>query len=76
MDAWNRLSEFLDVLHLILPTAGVLERARTLHISRKVAFWDALILAACLEAGVEILYSEDIPGLETLETLRVASPFR
>lgn len=65
-DAWNRLTEFLDLLPLVLPTAGVLARARKLHCINGVSLWDALILAACAEAKVEVLYSEDIPGLATL----------
>lgn len=73
--AWNRLAEFLDLLPLALPTAANLTHARELHIVHGVSLWDALILAACLEAGVDILYSEDVPGLSAFETLRVINPF-
>ena len=41
--AWSRLSEFVGVLRLALPTAGILERARTLHVTHGVSFWDATI---------------------------------
>jgi predicted nucleic acid-binding protein len=75
-DAWSRLAEFLALLRLILPTAGVLERARSLHATHGVSFWDALILSACAEAGVEILYSEDVPGLPAVGALQVVNPFR
>lgn len=74
-DAWSRLTEFLALLRLVLPTAGVLERGQRLHVTHGVSFWDALILAACAEAGVEILYSEDVPGLPDLGPLRVVNPF-
>ena len=47
---------------LILPSAGMLHRARQLHIDSRVSLWDGLIVAACLEAGVTVLFSEDIPG--------------
>lgn len=40
-DAWSRLAEFLGVLRLILPTAGLFPRAQNLHISHKLSFWDA-----------------------------------
>jgi predicted nucleic acid-binding protein len=76
LHAWSRLSEFLGVLRLALPAAGVLERARTLHVTHGVSFWDATILAACVEAGVDVLYSEDVPGLGTIGALRVVNPFR
>ena len=74
-DAWNRLAEFLTLFRLILPTAGVLERGQRLHATHGLSFWDALILAACSEAGVEILYSEDVPGILMLGTLKVVNPF-
>jgi predicted nucleic acid-binding protein len=59
--AWKRLSEFRDLLRLVLPTDANLTRARELHVVRGTPLWDALILAACVEAGVEILYSEICP---------------
>lgn len=74
--AWNRLAEFEDLLPLVLPTAANLTHARKLHVSHAVSLWDALILAACVGAGVDVLYSEDVPGLETFETVRVINPFK
>ena len=74
--AWNRLGEFRDLLPLVMPTDGNLTRARELHITRGASRWDALILAACVEAGVEILYSEDLPGFEDFEGVRVVNPFK
>jgi predicted nucleic acid-binding protein len=74
--AWNRLVEFQDLLPLVLPSAANLTHARELHIRHGVSLWDALILAACLDAGVDVLYSEDVPALETFDTLRVINPFK
>lgn len=74
-DAWSRLSEFLALLPLVLPTPAVLQGAQSLHVIHRMSFWDALIHAACLEAGVEILYSEDLPGLATVGGLQVVNPF-
>ena len=74
--AWNRLAEFRDLLPLILPTAANLARAKELHISRGTSLWDALIIAACVEVGVEILYSEDVPGFDNFEGVRVVNPFK
>ena len=75
-EAWNRLAEFQDLLPLVLPTAANLVRAKELHVSRGASLWDALILAACVEAGVEILYSEDVPGFDDFEGVRVVNPFK
>ena len=74
-DAWARLTEFLDVLRLVPPAGGVLLVAKSLHVTHNVSFWDAMILAACLDCGVEVLYSEDVPGLDAVGSLRVINPF-
>lgn len=74
--AWNRLAEFRELLPLVLPTAANLTYARELHVSYGVSLWDSLILAACVEAGVDVLFSEDVPGLETFEGVRVINPFK
>lgn len=73
--AWNRLTEFQEILPLVLPSAANLSRARQMHLAQGVSLWDALILAACLEAGVNVLYSEDVPALKHFETVRVVNPF-
>jgi len=75
-DAWARLSEFLNVCPLVMPKdRTVLDRAKDLHLGRHVSFWDAMIQAACLDAGVRLLYSEDIPGGE-VGGIPVANPFK
>ena len=74
-DAWNRLTEFLGVFPLVLPTPDGLSRARSLHLTHGVSFWDALIVAACLEGGVDLLYSEDLPNQPSYESLKVINPF-
>ncbi|MBI2836817.1 MAG: PIN domain-containing protein [Acidobacteria bacterium] len=74
-DAWARLGEFLGVFRMVLPNSAVLDRARSLHLDHSTSFWDAMILAACIEAGVDILYSEDVPGLGTAREIRVINPF-
>ena len=75
-DAWARLGDFLAVCRLLIPAgSGVFDRARGLHLTRNVAFWDAMILASCLDAGVKVLYSEDLPGGD-VEGLSVVNPFK
>lgn len=75
-DAWARLSEFLDVCPLVTPKGiTVLDRAKNLHLAHHVSLWDAMILAACLDAGVSLLYSEDIPGGD-ISGIPVVNPFK
>lgn len=74
-DAWARLADFMGVFRLVFPDeSSVLDRARHLHLDRKVAFWDAMIIAACVDADVRLLYSEDLPGGD-IEGLSIKNPF-
>jgi predicted nucleic acid-binding protein len=75
-DAWARLGDFLAVCPLVMPTGtAVLERAKNLHLDHKVSFWDAIILAACVDAGASLLYSEDTPGGD-IAGVPVVNPFK
>jgi len=65
----------LAIYPLILPAAGALERARILHAKDGWSFWDAMIVAACLECGVTRLYSEDLPGRAVPDPLEIVNPF-
>ncbi|MGH9386603.1 MAG: PIN domain-containing protein [Vicinamibacterales bacterium] len=75
-DAWARLNDFLGVCPLVVPTGrAVLDQAKSHHLLHNVSFWDAMILAACVDAGVSLLYSEDVPG-EEIGGIPVVNPFK
>lgn len=74
VNAWDRLDELLVRFPLVLPSVSVLAAAKPLHLEQGVAFWDAMIYAACVESGITTLYSEDVPGLSIPE-LRIINPF-
>lgn len=40
------------------------------------SFWDALIVEAALQARATTLWTEDLQHGQTVETLRIANPFR
>ena len=75
LDSWARLAEFREVFPLILPSAGVLAAAAELQIKRKVSYWDALIIAACLDSGADRLLTEDIPSSMGFGPLSIVNPF-
>jgi predicted nucleic acid-binding protein len=72
--AWQRLDEFLDLFPVALPTTDIFGRARELHVGRQLSFWDATIIAACIEQSITRLYSEDIPAQRVPE-LEIINPF-
>ncbi len=60
---------------LILPTSATLHSARALHTRDGVSFWDAMIMAGCVESGITRLYSEDLPGRVMHGALEIINPF-
>lgn len=74
-EAWQYLQEFTELLPLLVPRRAVLDRARLFHLEDRWSSWDALITAACLEAGVTRLYSEDLLGRSPPEPLEIVNPF-
>jgi predicted nucleic acid-binding protein len=71
---WDFLVQVLRIHPLVLPTQTTLPRARALMEAHQLQHWDALLYAACLEAGINTLISEDLPGL-AIPGLEVRNPF-
>ena len=44
--------------------------------SKRLSFWDGLIVQSALEGGASILYSEDMQDGQVFETLRIENPLR
>lgn len=42
----------------------------------QLSHWDSLLLAACLEAGVDTLYSEDMQHGHDYDGVTVINPFQ
>jgi predicted nucleic acid-binding protein len=59
----------------ILPNWSVVRRAERLLGAYSLSFWDAMIIAACLEGGVTRLYSEDFDAYPRVDGLEIVNPF-
>jgi predicted nucleic acid-binding protein len=66
---------FLTMFPLIVPNAQVFSTYFNLRALFGLSHWDALLLAACKEAGVTTLYSEDLDPGTDYDGLRVVNPF-
>jgi predicted nucleic acid-binding protein len=67
---------FHDVFDEVRPlTAQTHGAALTLARDHGFAFYDALIVAAAIEAGCDTLYSEDMQHGRTIHDLNVLNPF-
>ncbi len=73
--AWDLLGRYVDAFQLVIPTPAVLQNAQSLHVDCGWSFWDAMIVGACMEAGVTRLYSEDLPGNSPPDGIKIVNPF-
>jgi predicted nucleic acid-binding protein len=67
--------EVLQLFSLKFPTAKVFERGFLLHERYSLSHWDSLLIAACLEAGVTRLYSEDMQHGADYDGVNIVNPF-
>lgn len=53
-----------------------MDRAEQLLNRYNLSFWDATIIAACLEGGVTRLYTEDFDAYSDVDGLEIVNPFK
>jgi len=63
------------VLPLALPTREVIPQSLLLSSRYSLSHWDSMLIAACLEAGVDTLYSDDMDDGMTYQSVTVVNPF-
>jgi predicted nucleic acid-binding protein len=74
--AYEDVRDLQRVWFTLLPSWSTLDRAEILLSSYSLSFWDAMIIAACLEAGVTRLYSEDFDAYAHVDSLQIVNPFK
>jgi predicted nucleic acid-binding protein len=77
---WHEIAEAIsDALTLVEPplalTLEMHTAARVLSEDHRLAFYDALIVAAALEAGCDTLFTEDMQHGRRFGSLTVVNPF-
>ena len=73
---WGELQQLRALWKLIVPSESVFVRAEQLTSSHNLSFWDAIILAACMEGGITRLYTEDFDNSLTQTTgVEIVNPF-
>jgi predicted nucleic acid-binding protein len=74
-DAWNALADMQALAEkVVMPSPALWWRGRDIQQRHSLHYWDALLVACCIDAGVTILYSEDI-GERVIDGLRIVNPF-
>ena len=79
--AWDEIGEAIeDALVLVDPpvplTVTLHAMAREIARDHGLGFYDALIMAAALDAGCDTLFSEDLQDGRAFGALRIVNPFR
>lgn len=73
--AYQYIRDLQQVWYTALPTWSVIERAENLISRFSLSHWDSMIVAACLEANVQTLYTEDF-GYSSIDGLGIVNPFK
>lgn len=74
--AWREVERLRVIWKLILPSDNVLTRAEQLTATQNLSFWDAMILAACMEGSITRLYTEDFDNsLKQATGVEIVNPF-
>ncbi len=66
---------FSAMFPLRAPSAGIFQVSFDLRSRFSLSHWDSMLVAACKEAGVTTLYSEDMDSGTDYEGLSVINPF-
>jgi predicted nucleic acid-binding protein len=74
-DIAGNFRELLQLFSLKYPTEQVLERSLSLYERYSLSHWDSLLVAACHDAGVTRLYSEDMQPGADYDGVTIVNPF-
>ncbi len=74
--AWAALTAMRALADaILLPVPDLWPETQALQARYSLSFWDALLAAACLRDGVQILYTEDMGAPRTIDRLSLVNPF-
>ena len=67
--------DLLSMFPLVLPSEGVIRRSLSLMSRYSLSHWDSMLIAACIEAGIDTLYSEDLDAGMKYDSVSTINPF-
>ena len=73
--AYQYVRDLQQVWYTALPTWSVIDRAENIMKRFSLSHWDSMIIAACLEANVQMLFTEDL-GYSSIDDLAIVNPFQ
>jgi predicted nucleic acid-binding protein len=74
--AWTALASMSGMASVVLlPNPQLWADARSLQSRHSLSFWDALLVAACINGGVQSLFTEDMGAPRQIDGLSLVNPF-
>ena len=73
--AYQYIRDLQQVWYTVVPSWDVIDRAENLINRFSLSHWDSMIIAACLEANIQTLYTEDF-GYSSIDGLNIINPFK
>ena len=74
-DVRANIRDVLAMFPLALPSQDVITSSLDLSSRYSLSHWDSMLLAACIDAGVDTLYSEDLDAGTKYDSVTVINPF-
>jgi predicted nucleic acid-binding protein len=74
-EAKTQVGELRSVFPLALPSGRSLGLAMEASDRHRIGFWDGMLIAVAQEAGVEILFTEDLQDGQIYDGVRCLNPF-
>lgn len=75
-DAEDDFRDMLKMFPVRLPRVRVFKISLDLRSRFSLSHWDSMLIAACKQAGVDVLYSEDMDNGAVYDGVRIENPFR
>jgi predicted nucleic acid-binding protein len=74
-DTLAYLNAVEPMFRCVLPSQGILRKSLDLSSRYSLSHWDSMLVAACIDAGVRTLYSEDLGDRVEYDSVKVINPF-
>jgi predicted nucleic acid-binding protein len=71
----ENLARVRSMVRCVLPTERIFDKSLDLSSRYSLSHWDGMLLAACIDANVSTLYSEDLGDGKTYDSVTVINPF-
>lgn len=74
-DMRQHMDDIPIMFPIAMPAVDMIPVSLALTSRYSLSHWDSLLIAACIEAGVDKLYSEDMGDGQRYDTVTVVNPF-